>query len=86
MVESNVGLGSALAEGTSLRGDFGNPISRGMQLNMQNDFAQLQQEQAKQAKLAKVEEDIAKFSSIDSGQWYDQERGRKVKKYIEDSI
>lgn len=86
MVESNVGLGSALAEGTSLRGDFGNPISRGMQLNMQNDFAQLQQEQAKQAKLAKVEEDIAKFSSIDSGQWYDQERGRKVKKYIDENM
>lgn len=79
----NTGLAEALSEGTRLSGDWGgNPISKWLQLGMQNDFARLQKEQQRQAKLDKQEEEMAKLATFDDGKWYSAKRAREVKEYI----
>ena len=37
----NIGLGEAIAEGTNLSGEFGNPVTRGIQMGAQNQLAQM---------------------------------------------
>lgn len=82
MVESNIGIGEALANTTRLSGDWGSPIQRGLQLREQNDFAQIQAEQQKQAKLAKQQEEMAKLATFNDDKWYNPKRAREVKEYI----
>lgn len=82
MVEGNIGIGEALANTTRLSGDFGSPISRGLQLNAKNDFANIQAEQQRQAKLDKQQEEMAKLATFDDGKWYSAKRAREVKDYI----
>jgi len=78
----NSGLGEAIAGGTRLSGDWGNAVTRGISMGMQNDFRQLQKQQQEQAKLAKQAEDMAKFATLDESKWYNPKRAREVHEYI----
>ncbi len=81
MVE-NVGLGSALAEGTDLRGNFGSPITQGLQLNQRNVIAEAAREQAKAAKQQAMMEKMAKYTTFDDGVWADKKLAEEAQKVI----
>jgi len=80
MVE-NIGLGEALAEGTNLSGEFGNPISKGIALGAQNQLAQMQRQQQEQAKLEKQAEEMYKFATLDEGKWYNAKNAQTFHEY-----
>jgi len=88
MVEEigNIGLGEAIAGGTRLSGDWGSPVTRGLQMGMQNDFARLQREQQAQARLDKQAQEMAKLSSFDEGKWFNPKRAKEVHEYINSRI
>ena len=79
----NIGLGEAIAGGTRLSGDFGSPITRGFQMGQQNQLAQLQRQQQEQAKLQSDMDKLGKFVTYDSNKWYNAERARKVKDFLD---
>jgi hypothetical protein len=81
MVE-NVGLGSAIAEGTDLRGNFGSPITQGLQLNQRNVIADAAREQAKAAKQQAMMEKMAKYTTFDEGVWADKKLAEEAQKVI----
>jgi len=64
MAEDNIGLGEAISGGTRLSGDFGQPITRGLQLGVQNEWQSLQREQQAQARLQRQSEEMAKFTTL----------------------
>jgi hypothetical protein len=83
MVE-NVGLGSAIAEGTDLRGNFGSPITQGLQLNQRNVIAEAAREQAKAAKQQAMMEKMAKYTTFDEGVWADKKLAEEAKNVIKE--
>jgi hypothetical protein len=83
MVE-NVGLGSAIAEGTDLRGNFGSPITQGLQLNQRNVIADAAREQAKLAKQQAMMEKMAKYTTFDEGVWADKKLAEEAKNVIKE--
>lgn len=76
MVETNIGLGEAIAGGTGLSGAWDSPISRGLGMAQKNQFAQIEQEQKRQAALQKRAEDMAKFTSVSAAGWKDPKKAR----------
>jgi hypothetical protein len=86
MVETNVGLGEAIAGGTRLSGEFGSPISRGLQLNAQMDFQRLQRAQAEQARLQKKQEDMLRFTTFDEGKWNSPQIANEFNKYAKEKM
>jgi hypothetical protein len=86
MVETNVGLGEAIAGGTRLSGEFGSPISRGLQLNAQMDFQRLQRAQAEQARLQKKQEDMMRFTTFDEGKWNSPQIANEFNKYAKEKM
>jgi hypothetical protein len=80
MVE-NVGLGEAIAGGTNLSGQWDNPITMGLQTDTQLDFKRIEKQQAEQARLAKMQDELMKLTSFDEGKWTSPEIARKFKDY-----
>jgi len=86
MVETNVGLGEAIAGGTRLSGEFGSPIVKGLQLNAQMDFQRLQRAQAEQARLQKKQEDMMRFTTFDEGKWNSPQIANEFNKYAKEKM
>lgn len=87
MVENiNTGLGEAIAGGTRLSGEFGSPISRGLQMNAQMDFQRLQKAQAEQARLQKKQEDMMRFTTLDEGKWNSPQIANEFHKYAKNQM
>lgn len=85
MVENgNVGLGSAISEGTNLSGNWGNPISQGLQLRQRNVLLEAQQEAQKEAKRQAQIEKFAKYSNIDISKWKSVQRANDFKKVADE--
>jgi len=83
MAEDNIGLGEAISGGTRLSGDFGQPITRGLQLGVQNEWQSLQREQQAQARLQRQSEEMAKFTTFNEGKWETLEMAGVAKKYLD---
>jgi hypothetical protein len=77
----NIGLGEAIAEGTNLSGEFGNPVTRGIQMGAQNQLAQMQRQQQEQAKLQKQAEEMYKFATLDEGKWNNAKNAKSFHEY-----
>ena len=82
MVETNVGLGEAIAGGTSLSGDFGSPIGRGLQIQEANEFRRYQQEQKRLAEQERLENEMAKFAEFDTSKFSNPKRAAEVQDYV----
>jgi hypothetical protein len=82
MVE-NISLGEAIGGGTNLSGNWDNPISKGMQLDAQNEFKKFEQEQAKQAALEKKQAEMKKLSTFDYNKWDSPEVAKKFENYVD---
>jgi hypothetical protein len=81
MVEE-IGLGQAIAGGTNLSGGWNDaPLTRGLQLDSQNEFRRLEQEKAKQAALEKKQEEMRKLSTFDYDKWANKEVAKKFEDY-----
>jgi hypothetical protein len=72
----NTGLGEAISGGTRLSGDWNNSITKGLQINQQNEFAKLQKQQQDELRKQRIAEEIGKFSTIDEGKWYNPENAK----------
>ena len=83
---TNTGLGEAIAGGTRLSGEFGSPISRGLQMNAQMDFQRLQKAQAEQARLQKKQEDMMRFTTLDEGKWNSPQIANEFHKYAKNQM
>ena len=80
MPVSNIGLGEAIGSGTSLRG-YDMPITKGLQINAQNEWKRMQQEQAQAEKQQKKSERMSKLLSEDKTKWNNQEYAKKFREY-----
>lgn len=77
MVEGNISLGEAISGGTNLSGNFGSPISYGLQLNQRNVILEAQQEERKRLKQQQLEEKMMKFTSFDTGKFNNATRAKE---------
>lgn len=77
MVEGNISLGEAISGGTNLSGNFGSPISSGLQLQQRNVILEAQQEERKRLKQQQLEEKMMKFTSFDIGKFNNATRSKE---------